>query len=171
MKKRILLYVWMIVGNFIFPFMNVLFPYLYWKQNQRTEDAAFTKEACNLLNFQILFSFIMIGVFVFGWYQAIVGCSMDEAASFGFMKWGLVVMTMVNIIYPLVVMLITSVGKKTFRAWPPTIPFFRAWTSDVYFRLMESDGHCAFTCVKERKNRGKVNWLNFYIWNFMLFLD
>ena len=47
MKKRILLYVWMIVGNFIFPFMNVLFPYLYWKQNQRTEDAAFTKEACN----------------------------------------------------------------------------------------------------------------------------
>ena len=73
MKKRILLYVWMIVGNFIFPFMNVLFPYLYWKQNQRTEDAAFTKEACNLLNFQILFSFIMIGVFVFGWYQAIVG--------------------------------------------------------------------------------------------------
>ena len=53
MKKRILLYVWMIVGNFIFTFMNVLFPYLYWKQNQRTEDAAFTKEACNLLNFQI----------------------------------------------------------------------------------------------------------------------
>ena len=68
----------------------------------------------------------MIGVFVFGWYQAIVGWSMDGAASFGFMKWGLVVMTMVNIIYPLVVMLITSVGKKTFRAWPPTIPFFRA---------------------------------------------
>ena len=68
----------------------------------------------------------MIGVFVFGWYRAIVGWSMDEAASFGFMKWGLVVMTMVNIIYPLVVMLITSVGKKTFLAWPPTIPFFRA---------------------------------------------
>ena len=126
MKKRMSLYTWMIVGNFIFPFMNVLFPYLYWRQNRQTEDAAFTKEACNLLNFQILFSFIMIGVFVFGWYQAIVGWSMDEAASFGFMKWGLVVMTMVNIIYPLVVMLITSVGKKTFRAWPPTIPFFRA---------------------------------------------
>ena len=106
--------------------MNVLFPYLYWRQNRQTEDTAFTKEACNLLNFQILFSFIMIGVFVFGWYQAIVGWSMDEAASFGFMKWGLVVMTMVNIIYPLVVMLITSVGKKTFRAWPPTIPFFWA---------------------------------------------
>ena len=50
MKKRMSLYTWMIVGNFIFPFMNVLFPYLYWKQNQRTEDAAFTKEACNLLN-------------------------------------------------------------------------------------------------------------------------
>ena len=92
------------MGNFIFPFMNVLFPYLYWRQNRQTEDTAFTKEACNLLNFQILFSFIMIGVFVLG----------------------LVVMTMVNIIYPLVVMLITSVGKKTFRAWPPTIPFFRA---------------------------------------------
>ena len=117
MKKRMSLYTWMIVGNFIFPFMNVLFPYLYWRQNRQTEDTAFTKEACNLLNFQILFSFIMIGVFVFGWYQA---------ASFGFMKLGLVVMTMVNIIYPLVVMLITSVGKKTFRAWPPTIPFFRA---------------------------------------------
>ena len=113
MKKRMSLYTWMIVGNFIFPFMNVLFPYLYWRQNRQTEDTAFTKEACNLLNFQILFSFI-------------VGWSMDEAASFGFMKWGLVVMTMVNIIYPLVVMLITSVGKKTFRAWPPTIPFFRA---------------------------------------------
>ena len=133
MKKRILLYVWMIVGNFIFPFMNVLFPYLYWKQNQRTEDAAFTKEACNLLNFQILFSFIMIGVFVFGWYQAIVGWSMDEAASFGFMKWGLVVMTMafvlwlaVNVVYPLFIVFITAVKGKSFRAWPPTIPFFRA---------------------------------------------
>ena len=100
------LYTWMIVGNFIFPFMNVLFPYLYWRQNRQTEDTAFMKEACNLLNFQILFSFIMIGVFVFGWYQAIVGWSMDEAASFGFMKWGLVVMTMVNIIYPLVVCLL-----------------------------------------------------------------
>ena len=52
------LYTWMIVGNFIFPFMNVLFPYLYWRQNRQTEDTAFTKEACNLLNFQILFSFI-----------------------------------------------------------------------------------------------------------------
>ena len=78
------MYTWMIVGNFIFPFMNVLFPYLYWRQNRQTEDTAFTKEACNLLNFQILFSFIMIGVFVFGWYQAIVGWSMDEAASFGY---------------------------------------------------------------------------------------
>ena len=66
MKKRMSLYTWMIVGNFIFPFMNVLFPYLYWRQNRQTEDTAFTKEACNLLNFQILFSFIMIGVFVFG---------------------------------------------------------------------------------------------------------
>ena len=75
MKKRMSLYTWMIVGNFIFPFMNVLFPYLYWRQNRQTEDTAFTKEACNLLNFQILFSFIMIGVFVFGWYQAIVGWS------------------------------------------------------------------------------------------------
>ena len=45
------------MGNFIFPFMNVLFPYLYWRQNRQTEDTAFTKEACNLLNFQILFSF------------------------------------------------------------------------------------------------------------------
>ena len=40
------------MGNFIFPFMNVLFPYLYWRQNRQTEDTAFTKEACNLLNFQ-----------------------------------------------------------------------------------------------------------------------
>ena len=47
------MYTWMIVGNFIFPFMNVLFPYLYWRQNRQTEDTAFTKEACNLLNFQI----------------------------------------------------------------------------------------------------------------------
>ena len=86
MKKRILLYVWMIVGNFIFPFMNVLFPYLYWKQNQRTEDAAFTKEACNLLNFQILFSFIMIGVFVFGWYRAIVHWSVGEVGGWDFIK-------------------------------------------------------------------------------------
>ena len=59
MKKRMSLYTWMIVGNFIFPFMNVLFPYLYWRQNRQTEDTAFTKEACNLLNFQILFSFII----------------------------------------------------------------------------------------------------------------
>ena len=59
MKKRMSLYTWMIVGNFIFPFMNVLFPYLYWRQNRQTEDTAFTKEACNLLNFQILFSFPM----------------------------------------------------------------------------------------------------------------
>ncbi len=98
MKKRMSLYTWMIVGNFIFPFMNVLFPYLYWRQNRHTEDTAFTKEACNLLNFQILFSFIMIGVFVFGWYQELwVGVWMRQLLSF--MKWGLVVMTMVNIIY------------------------------------------------------------------------
>ena len=58
MKKRMSLYTWMIVGNFIFPFMNVLFPYLYWRQNRQTEDTAFTKEACNLLNFQILFSYL-----------------------------------------------------------------------------------------------------------------
>lgn len=123
MKKRMSLYTWMIVGNFIFPFMNVLFPYLYWRQNRQTEDTAFTKEACNLLNFQILFSFIMIGVFVFGWYQAIVGWSMDEAASFGFMKWGLVVMTMVNIIYPLVVSLLLQSERRQFRPGRRTIPF------------------------------------------------
>ena len=64
MKKRMSLYTWMIVGNFIFPFMNVLFPYLYWRQNRQTEDTAFTKEACNLLNFQILFSFIMIRIWM-----------------------------------------------------------------------------------------------------------
>lgn len=126
MKKRTLLYLWMIVGNLIFPFMNILLPYLYWKKNQRTEDADFTKEACNLLNFQLLFSLIIVGICVYGWYQAIVDLSRNEVFSFGFMKWCLVVMFMVNIIYPLVVMFITSVGKKTFRAWPPTIPLFRA---------------------------------------------
>ena len=43
-----------------------------------------------------------------------MGWSMDEAASFGFMKWGLVVMTMVNIIYPLVVMLILQSERRRF---------------------------------------------------------
>ena len=62
MKKRMSLYTWMIVGNFIFPFMNVLFPYLYWRQNRQTEDTAFTKEACNLLNFQILECFVFLVV-------------------------------------------------------------------------------------------------------------
>ena len=82
MKKRMSLYTWMIVGNFIFPFMNVLFPYLYWRQNRQTEDTAFTKEACNLLNFQILFSFIMIGVFVLdGIRQLWVGVWMRQLLS------------------------------------------------------------------------------------------
>ena len=64
MKKRMSLYTWMIVGNFIFPFMNVLFPYLYWRQNRQTEDTAFTKEACNLLNFQILF-YLSVGSYAY----------------------------------------------------------------------------------------------------------
>ena len=126
MKKRILLYVWMIVGNFIFPFMNVLFPYLYWKQNQRTEDATFTKEACNLLNFQILFSFIMIGVFVFGWYRAIIHWSVGEVGAWDFIRWAFVLWLAVNVVYPLFIVFITAVKGKSFRAWPPTIPFFRA---------------------------------------------
>ena len=84
------LYTWMIVGNFIFPFMNVLFPYLYWRQIGKRKIQPFTKEACNLLNFQILFSFYYDrGYSYLGWVSAIVGWSMDEAASFGFMKWGL----------------------------------------------------------------------------------
>ena len=121
-----LLYIWMIVGNFIFPFMNVLFPYLYWKRNQRTEDAAFTKEACNLLNFQILFSFIMIGGFVFGWYRAIVHWSVGEVGSWDFIRWAFVLWLAVNVVYPLFIVFITAVKGKSFRAWPPTIPFFRA---------------------------------------------
>ena len=96
-----LLHVWMIVGNFIFPFMNVLLPYLYWKKNQRTEDAGFTKEACNLLNFQMLFSFIMIGVFVFGWYRAIVHWSMGEGGDWNFIRWAFVLWLVVNVLYPL----------------------------------------------------------------------
>ena len=70
------------MGNFIFPFMNVLFPYLYWRQNRQTEDTAFTKEACNLLNFQILFSFIMIGVsYLDGIRQLWVGVWMRQLLS------------------------------------------------------------------------------------------
>lgn len=121
-----LLYIWLIAGNFIFPFMNVLFPYLYWKQNQRTEDVTFTKEACDLLNFQILFSFIMIGVFVFGWYRAIVHWSVGEVGSWDFIRWAFVLWLAVNVVYPLFIVFITAVKRKSFRAWPPTIPFFRA---------------------------------------------
>ena len=83
MKKRILLYVWMIVGNFIFPFMNVLFPYLYWKQNQRTEDAAFTKEACNLLNFQILYLGGIVQLYIGVWVKLEVGILSNVHLCFG----------------------------------------------------------------------------------------
>lgn len=126
MKKSILLHIWMIVGNFIFPFMNVLLPYIYWKQNRQTEDTAFTQEACNLLNFQILFSSIMIGVFVWGWYRTIVHWSVGEIVHWNFIGWTFVLWVAVNVVYPLFIVFITAAKGKSFRAWPPTIPFFRA---------------------------------------------
>ena len=126
MKKTAMLYVWMIVGNFLFPLGGVLLPYFYWKLNRKTEDVAFTKEACNLLNFQILFSFIMIGVFVFGWYRAIVHWSVGEVGGWDFIKCAFVLWLAVNFIYPLFVIFITLAKGKSFRAWPPSIPFFRA---------------------------------------------
>lgn len=126
MKKTVMLYVWMIVGNFLFPLGGVLLPYFYWKLNRRTEDVAFTKEACNLLNFQVLFSFIMVGVFLFGWYRAVEYWSVGEVIDWGYMKWALVIWLLVNFIYPLFIIFITLAKGKSFRAWPPSIPFFRA---------------------------------------------
>ncbi len=56
----------------------------------------------------------MIGVFVFGWYRAIVHWSVGEVGGWDFIKCAFVLWLAVNVVYPLFIVFITAVKGKSF---------------------------------------------------------
>lgn len=124
MKKIVLLHLCVILGSILFPFFNILLPYIYWKHYQEKEEYTFSLQACNILNFQLVFTLLMIIGIIYGWFRIIVGLSQGEMVNYFFLLyWGLGIV-LVNIIYPLFIVVRMKITGKISKYYPDLLPVF-----------------------------------------------
>ena len=109
----------------LFPFGNILFPYIYWKLNQESEGESFCIQACNVLNFQLFFTFLVVIVSIYYWYKTIISMSVGGHLNFSFLLYLVLAVLIINFIYPFFVAVrIKSIGKLSMY-YPVLLPLFK----------------------------------------------
>ena len=122
MNKTQKLHLSVLIGAFLMvPIGNVLIPYIYWRLNRQKLGDAFTAQAYNILNFQILFSILFIALNTILWYMQIINMKNDINPNFSFLKYSAVLVVVVTIIYPIVVSIIMIKKRKENKLFYPKL--------------------------------------------------
>ena len=123
MKNIIVLHVLVILGIF-FPLGNIIFPYIYWKCSSE-KDLSFSRQACNILNFQLLVSFLCCIGMLYVWYQFVHLFGEQQKPNYELMVYPIGGYFLLCGVYPLAIAIYLSICKKLKLFYPSVLRLFK----------------------------------------------
>ena len=122
MESITILHLNVLIGTILpIPFGSLLLPYIYWRLRRNKESDLFSLQACNILNFQILFCIIFyVGMFVL-WYVFLRDMLRHTMPDYVWMICPVAILFCVNIVYPIFIISRRNTEKKYY---PTIIRFF-----------------------------------------------
>lgn len=127
MKKELLWLHFMVIVGCILPFGNVILPYAYWKtrKSKGSDALELSRQARNILNFQLTWSLIFYAGCTWFWYSVIRLLSEGQTPVYTGLVWWLVLAIIFNLLYPLVNMCLVAYSSFPRLYYLKAIPFFR----------------------------------------------
>jgi len=108
----------------IFPFGNIIFPYISWKVQTRSGDEEVNyilrNQCLNIINFQLLASIIFIINMILFWYNTITNFKETGEWDYTLMVIPLLIYWGCTVFYPLLILLIIRLNKS-FKLYYPKI--------------------------------------------------
>lgn len=124
-SKIINLHVLVLIGSLLsFPYLNVLFPWIYWLNNKE-KGGEMAVHACNILNFQFLASSVAYVILFILWYCFIHQMADGETPLYGWMILPAFIFSVFNILYPLYIVIYMGITRKKKIFYPNLIKIFK----------------------------------------------
>lgn len=127
MESIIKLHLSVLLGTLLpIPFGNLVLPYIYWKlECKKNSTNEFSIQACNILNFQLLFNILFYTFMTILWYSFILKMQNNFTPNYIIMVYPTISLLCVTIVYPVIIALHLYVKKKNINYYPNIIRLFK----------------------------------------------
>ncbi|MDR1756495.1 MAG: DUF4870 domain-containing protein [Culturomica sp.] len=118
-------YIWLhlsVVTGCVFPLGNIFAPLLMGKLNN---DPLIRKSAANIVNFQILWSFLLLAGGVTFWYFQIIRLAKSEELQTDFFRFIVICFLIVTVLYPILISIVIGITKQKKLYYPTLIKFMK----------------------------------------------
>lgn len=127
MRRVMLLHLAVVLGTlFPIPLGGFVLPYIYWRLNRKKEKAFFSEQARNILNFQLIFTALILIFSMIFFYQFVLIQS-DESGNdinYLYIKCIIAVAAIMNVLYPIYIAIRIELTKKVKMFYPRIMHMF-----------------------------------------------
>lgn len=105
------------------PFGNVIIPYIYWRLH-KNDGEQLSKQACNILNFQLLASLVFYISLTIIWFYFIQLLKGNKVPDYVIMGGPILFFLCISVIYPIIIAIYIYTHKKIKTFYPNIISIF-----------------------------------------------